>query len=54
LNTQEKLFKSRVELSQARYQFINDLISLYSISGKVDSVEMRELNLWFDAVLKSN
>lgn len=54
LNAQEKLFKSRVELSQARYQFINDLVSLYAISGKVDSFEMLEVNSWFDTSINAD
>ena len=47
LNAQEKLFKSRVDLSQARYTFINDLISLNSVVGKTDQEEIERLNTWF-------
>ena len=47
LNAQEKLFKSRVDLSQSRYTYVNDLISFYNVVGMANQDQIVRLNAWF-------
>jgi protease secretion system outer membrane protein len=47
LNAQEKLYKSKVELSTARYDFVTNLISLLDATGTIGQETVDDLNSWF-------
>ena len=47
LNAQEKLYKSRVDLSSTRYDFIYNLISLLDVTGAIGQDTVDDLNSWF-------
>ena len=47
LNAQEKLYKSRVDLSSTRSDFIYNLISLLDVTGAIGQDTVDDLNSWF-------
>lgn len=47
LNAQEKLYKSEVDLSTVRYDFVTNLISLLDATGTLGQNTVDDLNAWF-------
>lgn len=47
LNAQEKLYKSMVDLSTTRYDFVSNLISLLDATGTIGQETIEDLNSWF-------
>ena len=47
LDTRRRLFKARIELLQARYDYIRNLIGLYIWSGGLSITNIVEIDAWF-------
>jgi protease secretion system outer membrane protein len=54
LTANEKLYKSQVDLSSSRYEFVNNLVSLLDVAGIIKLENVVELNAWFIPSASSN
>jgi len=49
LNAQQKLFRSRLELSRVQYVLVNDIINLKQAAGMLNEAQLHALNQYFAA-----
>lgn len=47
LNAQQKLYRSRLELSRVQYVLVNDIINLKQAAGMLDASQLQALNRFF-------
>ncbi|MES2664394.1 MAG: TolC family protein [Pseudomonadota bacterium] len=48
LNAQQILFRTQSDYANSRYQYVQDLVSLYAITGELTDQQLNELDAWFE------